>query len=165
MPLWYFPCEYNTTFSNIILYFSKYNIIFFQRICYLYANMILSFVERSACGKAKFARLILKFGFSSLVIEESCELVCFSHVTYTFVVNLHSEVGWMSRNSLLETGVMSENQVAATRFEPTNTLFANRQWTIKPTRSKLLNGSRVWPHGWVFVYELSDCEFESRCRH
>ena len=55
--------------------------------------MILSFVERSACGKAKFARLKLKFGFSSLVIEESCKLVCFSHVTYTFIVNLHSEVG------------------------------------------------------------------------
>ena len=88
----YFPCEYNTIFPNIILYFSKYNIIFFQRICYLHANMILSFVERSVCGKAKFARLLLKFGFSSLVIEESCKLVCFSHVTYTFIVNLHSEV-------------------------------------------------------------------------
>ena len=23
----------------------------------------------------------------------------------------------------------------------------------------------VWPNGWVFVYELSDCEFESRCCH
>ena len=23
----------------------------------------------------------------------------------------------------------------------------------------------VWPNGWVFVYELSDCQFESRCSH
>ena len=24
---------------------------------------------------------------------------------------------------------------------------------------------RVWPNGWVFVYELSGCGFESRCSH
>ena len=23
----------------------------------------------------------------------------------------------------------------------------------------------VWPNGWVFVYEVSDCGFESRCSH
>ena len=23
----------------------------------------------------------------------------------------------------------------------------------------------VWPNGWVFIYELSGCEFESRCNH
>ena len=35
-----------------------------------------------------------------------------------FRVNLHSAVDWMSRNSLLETGERSENQVTATRLNP-----------------------------------------------
>ena len=35
--------------------------------------------------------------------------VCFYHVTYAFRVNLHSAVARISRNPLLETGVISEN--------------------------------------------------------
>ena len=38
-----------------------------------------------------------------------------------FRVNLHSVVGWVSRNSLFETGTISEVQVTATRFESTTT--------------------------------------------
>ena len=35
--------------------------------------------------------------------------VCYSHAKYTrFRVNLHSPVAWMSRNSLLQTGDISE---------------------------------------------------------
>ena len=36
-------------------------------------------------------------------------------------VNIHSIVAWMSRNSLLETGVISEIKVTATGFESTTT--------------------------------------------
>ena len=36
-------------------------------------------------------------------------------------VNLHSIVAWMSRNSLLETGTISEVSVTVTGFEPTAT--------------------------------------------
>ena len=35
--------------------------------------------------------------------------VCFYHVTYVFGVNLLSVMAWMSRNYLLQTGVISEN--------------------------------------------------------
>ena len=35
----------------------------------------------------------------------------------SFRVNLHSIVAWMSRNSLLETGVVSEVRVTVTRFK------------------------------------------------
>ena len=38
-----------------------------------------------------------------------------------FRVNLHSLVVWMSRNSLLETGTISEIYMTATGFEPTTT--------------------------------------------
>ena len=38
-----------------------------------------------------------------------------------FGVNLHAIVGLMSRNSLLETGTISEVYVTATGFEPTTT--------------------------------------------
>ena len=54
-----------------------------------------------------------------------------------FRVNLHSIVAWMSRNFLLEAGTISEVSI------------------IWP----------VWLNGWVFVYELSGCGFESHCCH
>ena len=40
-----------------------------------------------------------------------------------FRMNLHSIVAWMSRNSLLETGAISEVYVTATGFEPTTSYF------------------------------------------
>ena len=52
-----------------------------------------------------------------------------------FRVNPHSIVAWMSRNFLLEAGAKSE--------------------VIWP----------AWLNGWVFVYELSGCGFESSCNN
>ena len=56
------------------------------------------------------------------MIEMCCEYlsvwgaltVCFYYVTCAFIVNLHPEVACMSRNTLLETGAISENSVTAT---------------------------------------------------
>ena len=47
--------------------------------------------------------------------------VCSHHVTYAFIVNLHSVVAWMPRNSLLETCAISEVQVITTGYKPTTT--------------------------------------------
>ena len=49
----------------------------------------------------------------------------------------------------------STSLVTATGFEPTFTLLVNEHSTIWS----------VWLNGWVFVYELSDCRFKSRCCH
>ena len=50
-----------------------------------------------------------------------------------FRVSLQSIAAWMRRNSLLETGAISDVYVTV--------------------------------NGWVFVYDLSSCGFESRCCH
>ena len=39
--------------------------------------------------------------------------------------------------------------------EPTTTYFINEHSTTSPN----------WPNGWVLVYELSGCGFESSCSH
>ena len=70
-----------------------------------------------------------------------------------FRVNLHFIVASMSRNSLLETGAMSDVLVTTTRFEPTTSYFLNQHSTSWP----------VWLNGWVFVYELSGSEFAHCC--
>ena len=44
--------------------------------------------------------------------------MCFYHVAYTFTVNLHSVITWMSRNSLLEASDICERWVIATGPEP-----------------------------------------------
>ena len=45
----------------------------------------------------------------------------------------------------------------ATGFEPTITSFVNEQ--------SFSQTGPVWLNGWVFVYELSACGFESHCCH
>ena len=47
-------------------------------------------------------------------------------------------------------------KVTATGFEPTTTLFVNEHSMILPNWP-------VWLNGWVFLYKLSGCGFESRC--
>ena len=49
-----------------------------------------------------------------------------------FRVNLYSIVVWMSRNSLFETGAISQVSVTATGLEPTTTSFVNKHSTISP---------------------------------
>ena len=99
-----------------------------------------------------------------------------------FRLNPHSVVAWMSRNSLLEAGAKSEGEVTATGFE-----FLDIQATtecgfsLKHVRDMIKTYSQmhrtdkysqhssiIWPawlNGWVFVYELSGCGFESSCSH
>ena len=48
-------------------------------------------------------------------------IVCYYYVPDEFRVNLHSEVTWMSRNSLLETGAISKDWVIAIWLKPTTT--------------------------------------------
>ena len=48
--------------------------------------------------------------------------------------------------------------MTATGLEPTTTSFINEHSTIQ-------SNWQVWLNGWVFVYELSGCEFESSCSH
>ena len=83
------------------------------------------------------------FSQTSQMIELCCEYlsvwciwlyVVMSHTSFT--VNLHSIVSWMSRNSFLEAGAISEVKVTATWFDHT-----------------------------VFVYRLSGCGFKSRFCH
>ena len=47
--------------------------------------------------------------------------VYFCYVNCAFEVNLLSVIARMSRNALLETGVISEIEVTATGLEPTTT--------------------------------------------
>ena len=67
-------------------------------------------------------------------------LSCRIHVSVT----LHFAVVWMSRNWLLKTGVIYENQTAATAFKPTMTYFVNEHWTIQPN----------WLNEWAVLWDL-----------
>ena len=49
-------------------------------------------------------------------------------------VNLHSIVAWMSKNSLLKTGAISEVEETAKGFEPTTIEFINKHATACPKR-------------------------------
>ena len=57
--------------------------------------------------------------------------VCFYHVTYTFRVNLRSVIAWISKNSLLETGAISEVKLTVTGLKQTTTNFENEHSTIE----------------------------------
>ena len=59
----------------------------------------------------------------------------------------------MSGNVLLETAVTSEAYVTKTGFEPTTTTYFGNEH------------SAIQLNGWVFVYKLSGCGFESHCSH
>ena len=108
--------------------------------------------------------------------------VCFYHVTYTFRVNPHSIVAWMSRNSLLEADVRSEQGVS---WHPGNVWFTLRMCRMcihsECARDMIKTCSQmhrtdkysqhssiirpVWPNGWEFIYALSGRGFESKCSH
>ena len=72
-------------------------------------------------------------------------------------------------NLLLETGAISEVSVTTTGLEPTTTYFVNEYLTIQVSIDKYSQHSSiiwsVWLDGWVFVYELSGCGFESLCSY
>ena len=62
-----------------------------------------------------------------------------------FRVNPHSIVAWLSRNSLLETGAISE--VDLTRLEPTTTLFVNEHstiWSLKDYKHIIFKFALFW---------------------
>ena len=80
-----------------------------------------------------------------------------------FRVNPHSIFAWMSRNSLLETGVISEVWVTAKGLEPT-TKCSQMYCTYKYSQHSSVIWL-VWLNGWVFIYKLSGCGFESCCSH
>ena len=54
-----------------------------------------------------------------------------------------------------------------TIFEPITVLKPIlRKWTLDHlAKLAILASWPVWLNGWLFVYKLSDCWFESRCRH
>ena len=87
-----------------------------------------------------------------------------------FRVNPHSIDTWMSRNSLLETGVCETRTCAWNAYA-----YVKRIRDMIRTRSQMhrtdknsQHSSIIWPfwlNGWVFVYELSGCGFESSFSH
>ena len=103
-----------------------------------------------------------------------CNWLCvFCNVTYTFRVNPNS--AWISRNSLLETGAISESQETGTGIEPNLNGYRKSKHVCDLTKKHAANCTieinthliiwLIWLNGWVFVYELSDCGFHSRCSH
>ena len=72
----------------------------------------------------------------------------------SFRVNLHSIVSLNVRRLLAYIWSLSDSNGIRTR----NLLLRKRTLNHSTQRS-------VWLNGWVFVYELSGCEFESRCCH
>ena len=74
-----------------------------------------------------------------------------------FRVNQRSIVAWMSRTSLLETCPISEVRDMIRTYSQIHRTYKYSQ-----------HSSIIWPvwfNGWVFVYELSGCGFESCCCH
>ena len=67
-----------------------------------------------------------------------------------FRVNSHPIVSWITRNTLFETGAISEVWVTAKGLKQTNK-YSQHSSIIWPIR---LNGS-------VFIYELSSCRLQS----
>ena len=72
---------------------------------------------------------------------------------YTLVVT------WMPRSSLLETGAISELSLS-----DYNEIRTHNHLVRKRTLDNLAKWP-VWLNGWVCVYELSSCGFESLCSH
>ena len=86
-------------------------------------------------------------------------------------VNPHSVVAWMSRNSSLEAGAISEVYVTAIGLEPTTSQFVKRVRDMIRAYSHMHRANKysqhssiiwlVWLTGWVFVYKLSGYRLES----
>ena len=74
----------------------------------------------------------------STYLEGASDRMFFIISSTRFRVSPHSIVGWISRKSLHETGKYSQHSS---------------------------NICSVWLNGWVFVYELSGCGFESSYSH
>ena len=62
-----------------------------------------------------------------------------------FWANLDALVAWISRNSLLETGALSETEFTVTGVEPTTPYFVKKHWTIWE------NLSNFWDELWVYI--------------
>ena len=114
-------------------------------------------------------------------------VIIISHIR--FRVNLHSIVAWVPRNSLLETGTISEvSDIETSNVLPVSSKeFLDIQatiecrFTLKWVRDMIITYSQmhrtdkysqhssiIWPfwlNGWVFIYELSGCGYEFRCYH
>ena len=81
-----------------------------------------------------------------------------------FRVNPHSIATWLSRKSFFKTGAISDCNRTRTHNHLVRKQILNSQihFTDKYShRSSVI--SPVWLNGWVFIYELSGCGFESHC--
>ena len=113
-----------------------------------------------------------------------------SHIQ--FRVNPHSIVAWMSRNSLLQTGTLSEVKVTAITLTSDILPVLSKEFldiqatmecgfTLKHVsdmiktycqihrKDKYSEDSSInwplWLHGLVFIYKRSSCSCESCCSH
>lgn len=75
------------------------------------------------CSSRPSFQILSKFSFFS---------ACFYHVTCVFIVNLLSTIVWMSSNSFLETGTVSEIYMTTTGFEPITTLTKWSSVRLRP---------------------------------
>ena len=91
----------------------------------------------------------LSFNFQlKLVISARVDLtVCSYHVTYVLRLNLYFAISCISKNYLLKTGAITEILL-----------------TAKDSNPPLGSQSNLQPFSKKFIYELSGCGFESRCR-
>ena len=106
--------------------------------CYLAINFITFF--------HKFWSDLYNF---IIYFNKKQQYCCFYHVTYTFGVNLHTEIAWMSRKSFLKTSVISEDYVTVTELEPI---------TSQVVKASIATTT-------YFIYVLSGFKFEPRWSH
>ena len=85
-------------------------------------------------------------------------IVCFYHVTYEF----ESESTLYSCLNVKE--LLARNRRHIWRLNDCNGTRTHNHLVRKRTLNHLAKLA-IWLNGWMFVYELSGCGFESRCSH
>ena len=90
---------------------------YFRSTCFRETNKILIFPwiyfrkyrEMIKTKKNKKKNYYYSVFLFFLNMSKYISLLCVFFVTYTVIKNLHSVIPWLSRNSLLKTGAISEN--------------------------------------------------------
>ena len=153
---WFFEVFFET-FQNIFLQNTWWQVIeLVWRACTsLYSRDIISWIqfqeESSLLDPFKIYRFLFDLPAKMLA-------VCFNHVTYAF----QSESTLCICLNVKE--LLARNRRHVWGLSDYNGTRIHNDLVPKRT----LNYSTTWPvwlNGWVFVYELSGCGFESRCSH
>ena len=100
-------------------------------------------------------------------------IVCSCHVTYAFqsestlysCLNVKELLAWNRRKiwSLSDCNCTRIHNHLVRKCDMTRT-YSQMHRTDKYSQLSSIIWS-VWPNGWMFIYELSGCRFESSCSH